>query len=309
MNRQKILQKPWVVCILACVCCTLWGSAFPCIKIGYELLHIPSDSPGSQILFAGYRFTLAGILTVLLGSLISRRFLIPKKTSYGNLLKLCMMQTVIQYFFFYIGLAHTSGVKGSIITGTNTLLSILIASLLFRQEKLTAAKLLGCAAGLFGVLLANWSGGNIDFSFSLQGEGFVFLSALSYAFSSVYIKKYSAQEDPVVLSGYQFFLGGLILIVAGLSMGGRIHGFTLPAAAMLLYLAFLSAIAYSLWGILLKYNPVSKVTIYGFMNPVIGVLLSALFLGEGGQAFQAQNILALLFVSLGIFIVNKWNSR
>ncbi len=57
------------------------GSAFPCIKIGYQMMHIASDEAASQILYAGYRFTLAGILTILLGSIGSRRFLRPTKGS------------------------------------------------------------------------------------------------------------------------------------------------------------------------------------------------------------------------------------
>ena len=118
------------------------------------------------------------------------------------------------------------------------------------------------------------------------------------------IKKYAQNENPVMLSGYQFLAGGCIMIVAGIWMGGKVEGFTVASAGMLLYLAFLSAVAYTLWGILLKYNPVSKVAIYGFMNPVIGVLLSALLLGEGEQAFHIKNIVALLLVSAGIVIVN-----
>ena len=77
---------------------------------------------------------------------------------------------------------------------------------------------------------------------------------------------------------------------------------------MLLYLAFLSAAAYTVWGILLKYNPVSQVAIYGFSNPVVGVLLSALFLGEGGQAFSLQNLGALALVSAGIYVVNRFQN-
>ena len=64
------LQKKPVVAILACFCCLLWGSAFPSIKIGYQLFHIDSADTGSQLLFAGYRFTLAGILVILAGSLL-----------------------------------------------------------------------------------------------------------------------------------------------------------------------------------------------------------------------------------------------
>ena len=118
------------------------------------------------------------------------------------------------------------------------------------------------------------------------------------------MKDYTQNEDPVMLSGYQFLAGGVIMIAVGFLMGGRVKGFTAASTGMLLYLAFLSAVAYTLWGILLKYNPVSKVAIYGFMNPVIGVLLSALLLGEGEQAFHIKNILALILVSAGIVIVN-----
>ena len=73
---------------------------------------------------------------------------------------------------------------------------------------------------------------------------------------------------------------------------------------MLLYLALVSALAYSLWGILLKYNPVSRVTVFGFMNPVFGVLLSALLLGETGQASGVRSLLALVLVCTGICLVN-----
>ena len=78
---------------------------------------------------------------------------------------------------------------------------------------------------------------------------------------------------------------------------------SMEALLILLYLAALSATAYTLWGILLKYHPVSKVAVYGFFNPIAGVVLSMLLLGEkqeGGRMVY----LSLLLVSLGIFVVN-----
>ena len=215
-----------------------------------------------------------------------------------------MLQTVIQYFFFYVGLAHTTGVKGAIITGSNTLIAILAASLIFHQEKLTVKKIVGCIAGFAGVIIANLTGSGLNFDITFSGEGFMLISATAYALSSVYIKKFSKNYDPVMLSGYQFFLGGIILSIIGALMGGHLTGFTVKGTGILVYLALVSAVAYSLWGILLKHNPVSKVTVYGFMNPVIGVLLSALLLNEGAQAFSLQNISALILVAVGIFTVN-----
>lgn len=305
--KTDILTKGWVVALLAMVCCTLWGSAFPCIKIGYALFDIPSSETGTQILFAGLRFALAGVMTVIIGSIAQRKVLLPTKNSGGKILKLCMFQTVLQYFFFYVGLAHTTGVKGAIIVGTNTLIAILAASLIYHQEKLTSQKFAGCMIGFVGVVIANLSGSGIDFDIAFNGEGFMLISAISYALSSIYLKKYSKDADPVMLSGYQFGVGGIILMGIGLIMGGKLHQVSLPAVGMLVYLAFVSAAAYSIWGVLLKHNPVSKVTIYGFMNPVIGVLLSAILLGEGEQAFSLKNIAALILVAIGIYIVNSRN--
>lgn len=99
------------------------------------------------------------------------------------------------------------------------------------------------------------------------------------------MKRYSETEDPVMLSGWQFVFGGAVLTVIGFLMGGRLGHMSAKAFLMLLYLAFVSAAAYSLWAVLLKHNPVSKVAIFGFMNPVCGVLLSTILLDE--KAFLA----------------------
>lgn len=303
-TKEQWMQKTWVVWLGAFLCCALWGSAFPCIKIGYELFQIESSQTATQILFAGYRFTLAGILSILIGSLLGRSFLIPKKETYSKILNLCIFQTVLQYVCFYIGLAHTSGVKASIIEGVNVFVAILIASLIFHQEKLTVRKMLGSVIGFSGVVLVNLVGNELNSGFSILGEGNILLSTIAYAFSSVLMKRYSKKENPVTLSGYQFVLGGMIMIAIGFLLGGRIEHMTTGGLAMLIYLAFLSAVAYALWGILLKYNPVSKVAVFGFMNPVFGVLLSAVLLKEYGT-LSYISILSLGLVCLGIYMVNK----
>lgn len=139
MNTQKnFLSNPVVVLFGALICCALWGSAFPCIKIGYNMMHIASSDTASQILYAGCRFTLAGILAVVLGSLTQRQFLLPTKASLPHILELSLLQTILQYLFFYIGLAHTTGVKASIIEAVSTFVAIFVAGFLFHQEKVTA---------------------------------------------------------------------------------------------------------------------------------------------------------------------------
>lgn len=115
-----------------------------------------------------------------------------------------------------------------------------VSSLIFHQEKLDQKKVLGCIVGFAGVVLINLSGSNVDMSFNLTGDGFIFISAIAYALSSVLIKKYSAKSDPVMLSGYQFTAGGLVMILIGFVMGGRIHTASMPAMILLIYMALIS---------------------------------------------------------------------
>lgn len=305
MEKKNRMQSTVVVWLGALICCALWGSAFPCIKIGYQMFEIPQDAVATQILFAGLRFTLAGILVILIGSVLSGNLLKINRQNALKILKLSLLQTVLQYLFFYIGLANTTGVKASIIEGVNVFIAIFVASLIFRQEKLTMGKLAGCLIGFAGVVLVNLNGNGLDMSFHLNGEGFIFLSTVAYAFSSVYLKRYSKTENPVLLSGWQFISGGLVMTIMGLLMGGKITKVTATGIAMLFYLACISAVAYSLWGILLKYNPVSRVAVFGFMNPVFGVILSAFLLGEREQASGIKSIIALILVSIGIYITAK----
>ena len=301
--NETFLQKTLVVWLGALVCCALWGSAFPCIKIGYALMDISSSDVATQIYYAGIRFTLAGVLAIVLGSITSRTFIVPSAKALPKVAALSLFQTVLQYLFFYVGLAHASGVNASIIEGLNVFVAIFIAGILFRMEKVTIKKIVGCVIGFSGVVFITLSGGSVG-AISFLGEGFVFFSTIAYALSSVLLKRFSKTENAVMLSGYQFLLGGLFMTIVGRIFGGHFMVVNNESMYMLLYLAFVSAIAYTIWGTLLKYNPVSKVAVFGFMNPVFGVILSTLLLDET-DAFSLGAIISLALVCAGIYICNK----
>ena len=304
-NKTTIMQKLIVVISLATICDLLWGSAFPFIKLGYKVFMIPASETATQILFAGIRFTLAGILVILFMSCVKKQFLRPKSVkTVGRVIVLSCFQTILQYVLFYIGLAHTNGVKGSIIEASNVFIAIFVASLIFKQEDLTSKKLIGSLIGFAGVVFINLKGLTLDLNI---GDACVFLSTFAYAMSSVLLKRYSKEEDSVMLSGYQFLVGGLVMTVAGFFAGGRIRVLTLNGLLILVYLAFISAMAYSLWATLLTYNPISKVAVMGFLNPVFGVILSAIILNEG-DIVNYRSVIALVLVCIGIFIV-YWNGN
>ena len=185
---------------------------------------------------------IAGAMTILFGSLLARKFLLPKKESWKNVLVLSLVQTVGQYYFFFMALANTSGVRGSIINASGNFIAILFAVYIFHFEKMTLKKFAGCLVGFAGILLilgggqALMEGGRV----TLAGEGAMLAADFFYAASGCLIKIFSRDENPVALSGYQFLIGGVILYAIGSLMGGQLVFYTASCALNLLYMGFIS---------------------------------------------------------------------
>ncbi len=291
--------------MLAGLCCLLWGSAYPAIKSGYALFAIGADDVPSKMVFAGDRFAIAGGLLLLMARLTQRSISGLSATQWRQITTLGLTQTSLQYIFFYVGLAYTTGVKGSIMNATGTFFGVLLAHFIYHNDRLSLTKVIGCLVGFAGVMVVNFNRDLLDFDFSLLGEGFVVLAAFILSAASIYGKKVSQSMDSVVLTGYQLGIGGVALMLGGTLTGGTLAGFTLASSALLLYLAVLSSVAFALWTILLKHNRVGTVTIFNFLIPIFGAILSAMFLGE--TILEWKNLLALALVCFGIWLVNREN--
>ena len=302
MTSPSIFTQRKVVFGIATLCCILWGSAFPAIKNGYTLFNIAADDIPSKLVFAGYRFIFAGLVLLAIAALGKKTLRLDIKTA-RQVALLGLSQTSLQYVFFYIGLAYATGVKSSIMNATGTFFSVLMAHYIYKNDRLSFNKVLGCSVGFIGVMVVNFGNSLLSFDFTLLGEGFIVISAFILSAASIYGKKVSQHIDSVVLTGYQLTIGGVALLLIGLVAGGTLSGFTLKSTALLAYLVILSSAAFSLWTILLKYNRVSMVTVFNFMIPVFGTLLSALFLNE--SFLEWKNGVALLLVCYGIWLVTK----
>ncbi len=214
-------------------------------------------------------------------------------------------QTTLQYIFFYLGMTYTTGVKGSIMNGTGTFFSIILAHIVYKNDKLNSNKILGCIIGFLGVVLVNLTGGTSALSggFSFKGEGFIIIAAFMLSVSSLYSKKISQNKDAYTVTGYQLAIGGLVLTIIGYILGGNLTNFTVKSTALLIYMALLSAIAFALWSQLLKYNKVGIISVFNFLIPVFGTILSSIILKE--NIFDIKVLIALLLVCIGIYLVYK----
>ncbi|MBS1209907.1 MAG: protein of unknown function transrane [Proteobacteria bacterium] len=303
MSSASFFTRRSVVFTFATLACLLWGSAYPSIKSGYALLHIASSDIPAKMLFAGWRFLFAGLLLLVFAFIGGRSLRFRSIRELGEICLLGLTQTSLQYVFFYIGLAFTTGVKGSIMNATGTFFSVLLAHFIYHNDKLSVSRITGCLIGFAGVMVVNFDRELLDFQFNLAGDGCVILAAFILSVASIYGKKISQHIDSVVLTGYQLGIGGGALLIGGWLSGGELESFSPAALALMAYMVLLSSVAFALWTILLKYNRVGMVTVFNFLIPVSGVALSALFLGE--SIMEWKNLVALVLVCVGIWQVTR----
>lgn len=299
---KKYLTTKWIVICIAIFCSVLWGSAFPVLKVSYVEFQMDPDDIIAKIVFAGYRFLLAGVILLVALLFTNRQALKLTKRQIPILLLFGFIQTALQYFFFYNGLANTSGMKGAILTASGTFFTVLLAHFFYVNDRMNWQKVIGLIAGFSGVVLANWGQG-FQFSFQFTGEGYMILSALMGAIGMILAKELAIGIHPFALTGWQLTFGSLMMLIVGLpQLSENALVFTPLGTGLLLYSALLSAVAFALWYSLLKYNKAGEVSIYKFATPVSGAILSALFIPS--EKLTVYIIGAMILVALGFIAVN-----
>ncbi len=308
-HQRSPLARPVVAALLAALCGILWGSAYPAIKQGYVFFSVGADDTAAKMAFAGIRFALAGLLVFafrLFQGPQRQRISAIKGKDWWNVLALALVQTTIQYTIFYIGVSYTSGAKSSILNSSSVFFAAIFAHLTYKDDRITLQQGLGILLGFTAVILVNLDG-TLGLSFTLTGEGFVVIAAFLHAYSSLFSKKLTDRIDPVLLTALQLFIGGMILLIIAMVMGAPFPTSTFGGYMNLAYLAALSSVAFSLWTALLKHNKVSSITIFNFLIPVSGTLLSAIFLRE--SVLQLSFYIALPLVVAGIMLVTYSSSK
>lgn len=307
MNQQKgytlfFTNKYWVI-MVAVFCSVLWGSAFPVLKLSYDELGMAEDDLSAKIVFAGIRFMMASLLLLTFMFFVDRKALKINWRQWPAIIGLGLFTTSLSYFFFYNGLAHTSGMKASILNSSGVFFVVIMAHFVYKDDRLDWRKAFGLITGFGGIVLANW-GQDASLTFSFYGEGFMLLSGLAGAIGTFLSKKLSASLHPFALTGWQMFIGSLIMLVIGTpNLEPHALDFTPNAWLLLGYAVFLSAAAFALWTSLLKYNKAGEVSLYKFVVPVSGTILSAMFLP--GEHITLNTIVALLLVAVGLTAVNQ----
>lgn len=300
MQKQKLMNVLRFL-IPAVVATALWGSATPGAKVAFQWMQIDSGSLAQQMVFAGCRFVPAGVL-VLLYAALKHKPLVPLKQDRPKVVLLGFVQIGLFYALYFYGLSHTTSMRCSLLNATAAFFGVGFAHML-RMEKITARKALGCVAGFIGVAVMQAGGGGEGGPFRFAGEGMMLLAAATDGVSSLLGKRATRNVDPIVANGWQLISGGLLLLIPGFLMGGRIPAFPVQGALWLLYLILICAVAFTLWLWLLKNYSVGSVVVFKFLSPVFSTIFTAILL-PAENAFAVRNMIALVLICFGLIVVN-----
>lgn len=276
----------------------LWGSATPTIKITYEELAVPVSDTGLKIFVAGIRFFMAGIITLLFARLFNKKSMKNINLNWKFVFILGILQTCIHYIFFYIGLSNTLGVKSAIIEASNSFIVVLISLLLIPGDKISKRLIISLVLGTAGIIITNAGGGLGDTSFKLTGEGFIIMATIVNALCSVLVRKYGQNQNSYLLTGFQFIIGSIVLILIGITTKHGSLIFTNKGIVLLIYSSILSAAAFTIWTMVLRYHSASEFGIYRLFIPIFASILSIIFLKEQFTVYLAIGMILVLSSSV-----------
>lgn len=291
-RKNKILMLLGAVFV-----CALWGSLYPCVKIGYDAFGIQSNDIPSIILFAGLRFVMCGLVLVIYVSARDKGVHLPGKTTISPLFIIGFLTIVLHYSFTYIALAIGESSKSALFKQIGYLFISGFAFLFRKEDKFSVRKLIGGLVGFFAIVVINLDGSGFTFQ---VGDLLIVLASVCSVTGNVISKNAFDRIEPVYTVAYSQLMGGSLLALLGLLLGGRLSFGSYRSVLVIAYICAASVTAYSLWNIILKHSDLSKLAIIKFAEPLFGVVFSGLLLGE--DILKPTYGIGIIIVSIGIMV-------
>ena len=283
--------------LLSLIVMALWGSLFPCVKIGYSVFGIDTNSVANILMFAAMRFALCGTLVCIFCFLRKKAMPIPSAKSALNIVWIGIFAIVFHYACTYIGLSMTDSSKTALLKQAGALIYICFSFLFFKDEKFSIFKIIGAIIGFCGIMAINMSSSKITFSF---GDILILCASLCTVVSNIISRRSTQSSSALWITGISQLFGGLILFIVSLLLGGVLPQFTVKGALVFTYICAASITAYTLWYHILKTNELSKLFIIKFAEPLFACVFGAILLGE--NIFRMQYLAAFLLISSGILV-------
>ena len=293
LSQRRLAYVSWAAV------CVIWGTTYLGIRVSLE--SIP------PALMGGLRWTIAGGLLAAYVKFSGEK--LPPPSRWGSITLLA---------FLLLGLGNGGVVfaeqwipsgLAAVLVGTSPFWMAAVEAFMPRGERLTTAVAAGLALGFAGIVVLVWpelslgSGGTGQF---IAGVIALQVASFGWALGSAFSKRQSHAENVLSTTAYQMLFGGLLMMAAG-TVRGEWNDifFTSRTSVALVYLSTIGAIGgFVAYTYALRHLPVSFVSLYAYINPVIAVALGVVVLNE---AFTPRMAVSALLVFAGVAVV-RWSS-
>ncbi|MCG1037638.1 EamA family transporter [Polaribacter sargassicola] len=274
----------------------IWGSTYVFNKIA--VTELP------PFFLACIRFSIAGLLMILLALLTKQNLAISKKQFLNS--------SIAAFFFLVYGngvfvwaLKYVDSGFGALLASTQPLFVLFLLRLIDRKP-LQKKSLIGVALGILGMYLLVSQQELTTSEGSLLGVFMILTCVLSWSYGSVFVSKAVLPKSHLVSTGYQMLCAGVILAIASLLFKEQwvspLSWSKNVQVSMFILIIFGGIIAFTAFNFLLKNIATEKVATSAYVNPVIALFMGWFFLDE---TLTAQSIIASVILLTGVYFITS----
>jgi len=213
------------------------------------------------------------------------------------------LNNAIPFSLIFWGQTSIGSGLASILNGTTAVFGALVAGLLLVDEPLTSRKIIGALFGLLGVAVIMGIDALTHFSLQNMGQLAILGAALSYAFASVWGKRFLSGYPPI-MNAFGMLVGSTVILIPAATLTEGLPALSLSSVtwATLIALATLStALAYLLYFKILVRAGSSNLMLVTLLIPPVAVTLSFLFLGE---SLEPSSLIGFIVIAIGLAITD-----
>ncbi len=288
-REQKLAWAAWVTI------CLVWGTTYLAIRVALETIPV--------LLVAGLRWMAAGLVLGAFSVVSGRR--LPGPRMWGSLALLGFLMNVVGNGFVVWAEQFVASGLTAVVIASVPFWSVGVESSLKGGERLQWPALAGLAIGFAGIVVLVWPEitiGGREGRAVIGGVIALQLACLGWALGTSYTKRHPSSADPVAAATVQMLFSGVMLraVATASDDWSRVY-FTPRTLGAMIYLTVAgSIVAYTAYVYAVKHLPISTVSLYAYINPLIAVALGSLLLGEH---FSVRIIIAAGLVLAGIAVV------
>ncbi len=298
MSARQPHGPPRAAYVAWAAICIVWGTTYLAIKVALE--SVP------PFLIGGARYLIAG--GVLVGWLVARGQRMPPLRAWPPFMVLGFLMLLLGNGGVVWAEQYVPSGLTAVVLATTPFWMVWIDSWFAGGERVTSRHGLGLVVGFSGILVlvgpeVLLHGGGLSWSF-LAGVLALQVACVGWSIGSLYGKRHTGGVSPITTAAMQMLWGGIWMTLAGTLLGEwpQVH-VTVRSTVAVLYLAFVGGLAgFGAYIYALAHLPVSFVSLYSYVNPVIAVALGSLVLGE---PFNLRIGVAIAIILLGMAIVPR----